>query len=216
MPMKHQIMEFKDGYHVIYKKPQSSIDAALRLALKAINGNYGFAYLTVHEHAWRNHTDKVALRAKMYIQYKKLKAAFKLLFTEGIITSYTILANGRLIVNWFNGHIKMDLVILDETFVKMLQVFYDCTNMKHYKLTRWWEYLNVPSTYDMQKIGGVGRYIYKHRDEVMYTKQRVYERRLKKQTKLWREDHQTWLDQQHKVACTKRVNKVKHTLKGVF
>ena len=214
--MRHQIMEFKDGYHIIRHKPQAPIDAALRLALKAINGNYGFAYLTVHEHAWRNHENKIALRAKMYVQYRKLKAAFKLLFDQGIVSSYTILANGRLNVHWFNGHVKMELVILDDTLIKKLQIFYDCTNLNHYKLTRWWEYLNVPDSYDMQQIGGVGRYIFRHRNEIEHTSMKVHQRQVERQAKLWREDHQTWLDQQHATARTERCKKVTHTLKGVF
>lgn len=121
--MNYQIMEFTDRFHVIHHVPQSKIDKAMSLVLKAMDGQYGFAWSEVPndktniaqvKNSFAEHVDRKAQRIKLKNQYDKLKDALKLLFQFGTIDKYICMGTGLLKVSFFKGYVKKEIQVIDE------------------------------------------------------------------------------------------------------
>lgn len=216
------IIEGTDRYIIIEPTPTYKIDNAFSLVRKAIEGRYGFAWRDIYKYKYKHADDMVrdrfrtdeeceALKNKLQSQHAKLKSALKLLTDEGYVDHYTCLNSGRLEVSFFQEAIRINLTVLDETFLKKLQVFYEVDHRQHQRIKQWWRYW--PGDYKPQRVGQL---ITRTREEYEYQLARVHERRLQTFKEYNAEKHEEWLTDQRKVNRTRRITKLVQTGANIF
>jgi hypothetical protein len=222
MPMERRIIEGVDKYIIVEPTPKHKIDNAFKIVYRAIDGKYGFAWRDIYKYKYKHPDDRVrdtfrtdeqckALQDKLHTQHQKLKSALNLLHHEGYVDSYTCLNSGRLTVSFFEMAVRIELEILDESFLKKLQIFHDSYGQTHQRILEWWRY--YPGNHKPKQINSL---VARTRKEYEYQTARVHQRTLERQKELWAESHDKWLGTQRRVNRSRRLTKLDTTGANIF